>query len=94
MMQKKWGSMERQLLERMIGAVVLLVALVLIVPAILDGGDDDGGGEASPSVADVGRKSIPESCQCRTLNSAFALCRLYTSHTSDNNDHTCNRMVP
>jgi len=32
--------MERQLLERMIGAVVLLVALVVIVPAILDGGPD------------------------------------------------------
>jgi DedD protein len=67
MMQKKWGSMERQLLERMIGAVVLLVALVLIVPAILDGGDDDGGGEASPSVADVGRKSIPEDARTRRV---------------------------
>lgn len=32
--------MERQLLERMIGAGVLLVALVVIVPAILDGRPD------------------------------------------------------
>lgn len=32
--------MERQLLERMIGAVVLLVALVVIVPAILSGRPD------------------------------------------------------
>lgn len=32
--------MERHLLERMIGAAVLLVALVVIVPAILDGGPD------------------------------------------------------
>ncbi len=32
--------MERQLLERMIGAGVLLVALVIIVPAILDGRPD------------------------------------------------------
>ena len=31
------GYMERQLLERMIGAGVLLVALVVVVPAILDG---------------------------------------------------------
>jgi len=33
--------MDRQLLERMIGAGVLIVALVLIVPAILDGQRDD-----------------------------------------------------
>jgi DedD protein len=33
--------MDRQLLERMIGAAVLIVALVLIVPAILDGQRDD-----------------------------------------------------
>jgi DedD protein len=34
--------MDRQLLERMIGAGVLLVALVLIAPAILDGRRDSG----------------------------------------------------
>ena len=38
--QENWGFMERQLLERMIGAGVLLVALVVIVPAILDGRPD------------------------------------------------------
>lgn len=50
--------MERQLLERMIGAAVLVVALVVIVPAILDGRSDDarqvlpdapGPGPAAPS---------------------------------------------
>ena len=57
MTQKKWGSMERQLLERMIGAVVLLVALVLIVPAILDG-SGDGDDAVSPSSVDSGRTSV------------------------------------
>jgi cell division septation protein DedD len=33
--------MDRQLLERLIGAGVLVVALVIIVPAILDGDSDD-----------------------------------------------------
>lgn len=40
MAQETSGFMERQLLERMIGAGVLLVALVIIVPAILDGRPD------------------------------------------------------
>ena len=37
--------MDRQLLERLIGAGVLVVALVIVVPAILDGdrnSNDDG----------------------------------------------------
>jgi len=34
-------QMDRQLLERLIGAGVLVVALVIVVPAILDGGSDD-----------------------------------------------------
>jgi len=42
--------MERQLLERMIGAGVLLVALVVIVPAILNGRPDVGGqSQSDPS---------------------------------------------
>jgi DedD protein len=44
--------MDRQLLERMVGAGVLLVALILVVPAVLDGeGDqparDDGADQAA-----------------------------------------------
>jgi len=35
--------MDRQLLERLIGAGVLVIALVIIVPAILDGESDDEG---------------------------------------------------
>ncbi len=38
--------MDRQLLERLIGAGVLVVALVIVVPAILDGGSDDAGVKA------------------------------------------------
>jgi DedD protein len=45
--------MDRQLLERMIGAVVLLVAFVLIVPAILDGGDNAGTPAPEPANATV-----------------------------------------
>ena len=52
--------MERQLLERMIGAAVLLVALVVIVPAVLDGRPD---AEETPStdarVADVPAAEAP-----------------------------------
>jgi len=60
MAQETSGFMERQLLERMIGAGVLLVALVIIVPAILDGrpaveetppsnsADQDVSGSAAP----------------------------------------------
>jgi DedD protein len=36
-------QMDRQLLERLIGAGVLVVALVIVVPAILDGDSDDEG---------------------------------------------------
>jgi DedD protein len=43
--------MDRQLLERMIGAGVLIVALVVIVPAILDG----------PRDGDSGALSVPDS---------------------------------
>lgn len=32
--------MDRQLLERMVGAAVLIIALVIIAPAVLDGPDD------------------------------------------------------
>ena len=45
--------MDRQLLERLIGAGVLVVALVIVVPAILDGqsdGDSDADREAGVSV--------------------------------------------
>lgn len=34
--------MERALLERMVGAVVLVLLLVLVAPALLDGRDDQG----------------------------------------------------
>lgn len=50
--------MERQLLERMIGAVVLLVALVVIVPAVLDGRPDAD--DASPADAVVADAPVPE----------------------------------
>jgi len=46
----------------MIGAVVLLVALVLIVPAILDG---DGDGDDSPSVANSARNSVADDAPLR-----------------------------
>jgi DedD protein len=41
--------MDRQLLERLIGAGVLVVALVIIVPAILDGDSDDVDHESAVS---------------------------------------------
>ena len=45
--------MERQLLERMVGAGVLIAALVLIGPAILDGNrSDDSGSDPSAPAAD------------------------------------------
>lgn len=50
--------MERQLLERMIGAAILLVALVVIVPAVLDGRPDAD--DASPADATVADASVPE----------------------------------
>jgi len=46
--------MDRQLLERMIGAGVLIVALVLIVPAILDGQLDDDPGAVSVTETGAG----------------------------------------
>ncbi|MCC5868213.1 MAG: SPOR domain-containing protein [Gammaproteobacteria bacterium] len=42
--------MERQLKERVVGAVLLVLAAVLIIPLFLDG-PDPGTGEARPSVA-------------------------------------------
>lgn len=45
--------MDRQLAERMVGAAVLLVALVVVVPAVLDGRGDlaaDGTGPAPPPI--------------------------------------------
>ncbi|MFQ5634290.1 MAG: SPOR domain-containing protein [Gammaproteobacteria bacterium] len=54
--------MERQLLERMIGAGVLLVAFVVIVPAVLDGrpdeedASDSGTVVADPPVSDAPRR--------------------------------------
>jgi len=63
-MQKKWGSMERQLLERMIGAIVLLVALVLIVPAILDGG---GEADVEQPVSDAGQRAAVDDAPSRRI---------------------------
>jgi DedD protein len=52
--------MERQLLERMIGAAVLLVALVVIVPAVLDGRPDaDDAAPADARVADAPLAEAP-----------------------------------
>ena len=52
--------MERQLLERMIGAAVLLVALVVIVPAVLDGRPDaDDAAPADVRVADAPLAEAP-----------------------------------
>lgn len=36
------SRMDRHLVERMVGAAVLLLALIIIAPVILDGGDDAG----------------------------------------------------
>lgn len=44
--------MDRQLLERMVGAGVLIVALVLLVPAILDGNGGTEGQSADPAIND------------------------------------------
>ncbi len=44
--------MDRQLLERLIGAGVLVVALVIVVPAILDGSDDADRQTATPATTD------------------------------------------
>ena len=49
--------MDRQLLERMIGAAVLIVALVLIVPAILDGQLDEDPGADSVTESGGGASS-------------------------------------
>jgi DedD protein len=49
--------MDRQLLERMIGAAVLIVALVVIVPAVLDGQRDDAPGADSVSESGNGLSS-------------------------------------
>lgn len=52
--------MERQLLERMIGAGVLLVALVVIVPAILNGRPEVGGQtQSDPSGQDAKVSEAP-----------------------------------
>ena len=50
--------MDRQLLERMIGAGVLMVVLVLVVPAILDSGQDDESGDGA--VVASGSTATPE----------------------------------
>ncbi len=68
MTQKKWGTMERQLLERMIGAIVLLVALVLIVPAILDGSVDvDGSAEVVSSAAPDGSNAVVDDAPLQSV---------------------------
>ncbi len=41
--------MDRQLLERMIGAAVLIVALIVIVPAVLDGRGERGAVRSPPA---------------------------------------------
>ena len=51
--------MDRQLLERLIGAGVLVVALVIVVPAILDGdsGDDaDDDADSKTAVSATGNE--------------------------------------
>lgn len=44
--------MDRQLLERMVGAAVLIIALVVIAPAILDGPDDQEPALPAPDALD------------------------------------------
>ena len=63
MTQETSGFMERQLLERMIGAGVLLVALVIIVPAILDGRPDI---ENTPQSSSVDQESSESAAPSRT----------------------------
>jgi DedD protein len=45
--------MDRQLAERMVGAAVLLVALVVVVPAVLDGRGDVAADGTEPSTAPI-----------------------------------------
>lgn len=60
MTQETSGFMERQLLERMIGAGVLLVALVIIVPAILDGRPDvEDTSQSSAAGRDAPGSAVP-----------------------------------
>lgn len=60
MTQETSGFMERQLLERMIGAGVLLVALVIIVPAILDGRPDvEDTSQSSAADRDAPGSAVP-----------------------------------
>lgn len=60
MTQETSGFMERQLLERMIGAGVLLVALVIIVPAILDGRPDvEDTSQSSATGRDAPGSAVP-----------------------------------
>lgn len=47
--------MDRQLLERMVGATVLIIALIVIVPAVLDGPGDREPTEPARSPADESR---------------------------------------
>jgi DedD protein len=50
--------MDRQLLERMVGATVLIIALVVIAPAILDGPGDDGPALPSPAADGHGVRTV------------------------------------
>jgi DedD protein len=49
--------MDRALLERMVGAVVLVLIFVLIVPALLDGQQDDGTSQTGSRTTDSGRRT-------------------------------------
>ena len=50
--------MDRQLLERMVGAAVLIVALVVIAPAILDGPGDRETGSATAPLPDGNVRTV------------------------------------
>ncbi|MCP3999592.1 MAG: SPOR domain-containing protein [Gammaproteobacteria bacterium] len=49
--------MDRALLERMVGAVVLVLLFVVFVPALLDGRQDDNEGRADASGSRVGTRT-------------------------------------
>ena len=57
--------MDRQLLERLIGAGVLVVALVIVVPAILDGSSDDA--EVKAASESAGSAPINEPRRIHTI---------------------------
>jgi len=63
--------MERKLLERMVGAAALVLALVILVPALLDGnGSSRGGSEPSSGPEEAPMRTV--TLEARGLNAARA----------------------